>query len=260
MERYRGPDFDEMMPQVFAAIKALGGSGTVEEINRRTLDLLALPEEIRQYPHGDSDKSEVEYRLAWTRTYMKKFGILENSERGVWALTPKGQALETVDYKFVVNEVRRLSCLTLSHVIPVNVGADEPVADGVDVPDEIQSWRDKLRNVLYNLPPAAFERLTQRLLRESGFTQVEVTGRTGDGGIDGTGIIKLNGIVSFHMLSSANAIGAPCPPGKCATFAAPCRGAPTRGCSSRPAALPPRPSMRPTGWERRPSTSSTATS
>ena len=65
MERYRGPDFDEMMPQVFAAIKALGGSGTVEEINRRTLDLLALPEEIRQYPHGDSDKSEVEYRLAW---------------------------------------------------------------------------------------------------------------------------------------------------------------------------------------------------
>ena len=200
MERYRGPDFDEMMPQVFAAIKALGGSGTVEEINRRTLDLLALPEEIRQYPHGDSDKSEVEYRLAWTRTYMKKLGILENSERGVWALTPKGQALETVDYKFVVNEVRRLSCLTLSHVIPVNVGADEPVADGVDVPDEIQSWRDKLRNVLYNLPPAAFERLTQRLLRESGFTQVEVTGRTGDGGIDGTGIIKLNGIVSFHML------------------------------------------------------------
>lgn len=45
---------------------------------------------------------------------------------------------------------------------------------------------------------AAFK--SARLLRESGFTQVEVTGRTGDGGIDGTGIIKLNGIVSFHMI------------------------------------------------------------
>ena len=72
--------------------------------------------------------------------------------------------------------------------------------DGVDTPDEIQTWREKLKNVLKNLKPDAFERLTQRLLRESGFTQVKVTGKTGDGGIDGMGIIKLNGIISFHML------------------------------------------------------------
>ncbi|MFQ9984720.1 MAG: restriction endonuclease, partial [Lachnospiraceae bacterium] len=72
--------------------------------------------------------------------------------------------------------------------------------DGVDTPDEIQSWREKLKNVLLNLSPDAFERLTQRLLRESGFTHVKVTGKTGDGGIDGMGIVKLNGIVSFHML------------------------------------------------------------
>lgn len=50
-----------------------------------------------------------------------------------------------------------------------------------------------------NLKPDAFERLTQRLLRESGFTQVKVTGKTGDGGIDGTGIVKLNGIISFQI-------------------------------------------------------------
>ena len=72
--------------------------------------------------------------------------------------------------------------------------------DGVDTPDEKQSWREKLKNILLNLKPEAFERLTQRLLRESGFTQVKVTGKTGDGGIDGMGIVKLNGIISFHML------------------------------------------------------------
>ena len=77
---------------------------------------------------------------------------------------------------------------------------DSPENDGVDTPDEIQSLRDKLRNVLHNLLPDAFERLTQRILRESGFVQVQVTGRTGDGGIEGTGIIKLNGIISFHMI------------------------------------------------------------
>lgn len=82
----------------------------------------------------------------------------------------------------------------------INLDDGAPENDGIDIPDEIQSWRDKLKNILINLSPDAFERLSQRLLRESGFTQVEVTGRTGDGGIDGTGIIKLNGMISFHML------------------------------------------------------------
>jgi len=50
------------------------------------------------------------------------------------------------------------------------------------------------------LSPDAFERLAQRLLRESGFIQVEVTGRTGDGGIDGKGIARIHGFMSFHVI------------------------------------------------------------
>ena len=49
------------------------------------------------------------------------------------------------------------------------------------------------------LSPDAFERLVKRMLRESGFVQVEVTGRSGDGGIDGRGIVKIGGILSFHV-------------------------------------------------------------
>ena len=61
--------------------------------------------------------------------------------------------------------------------------------------------RDRLLTVLtQKLDPSAFERLVQRLLRESGFIQVEVTGRTGDGGIDGKGIAKIHGFMSFHVL------------------------------------------------------------
>ena len=72
--------------------------------------------------------------------------------------------------------------------------------DGVDQPDEAMGWREKLREVLLGMPPDAFERLTLRLLRESGFTQVEVTGKPNDHGVDGKGIIRLNGIMSFHMV------------------------------------------------------------
>ena len=62
------------------------------------------------------------------------------------------------------------------------------------------AFEDVVLNTILSLTPSAFERLTQRILRESGFVQVEVTGQTGDGGIDGKGIVKLNGIMSFHMM------------------------------------------------------------
>ncbi len=39
----------------------------------------------------------------------------------------------------------------------------------------------------------------KKILRESGFVQVEVTGKSGDGGIDGKGIVRMNGFISFHV-------------------------------------------------------------
>lgn len=70
---------------------------------------------------------------------------------------------------------------------------------GVEIPEEIKPWRKKLRNVLVNMNPYSFEKLTQRLLRECGFDDVRVTKKSGDGGIDGTGRLKINGIFSFNI-------------------------------------------------------------
>lgn len=191
----RVPPHQEMMPEIYQALQALGGSGTIKEIDEKTIELLQLPAEILEIPHGDSNKSEIEYRLAWARTYMKKVGILENSARGVWALTVQGRELTAIDPDAIVRQV-----WAMRQNQAENTNDDDLENDGIEVPDEIQSWRDKLKIVLQSMAPDAFERLTQRLLRESGFTQVKVTGKSGDGGIDGTGIVKLNGILSFHML------------------------------------------------------------
>ena len=57
-----------------------------------------------------------------------------------------------------------------------------------------------MHRVLLAMSPAAFERLIQRMLRESGFTHVQVTGKSGDGGIDGIGIARVSGLLSFHVL------------------------------------------------------------
>lgn len=194
------PAYNDMMCELFQAMKELGGSGTIREIDDKTIEILELPTETQEIMHGDSIKTEVEYRLAWTRTYMKKVGILENSSRGVWSLTTKGRELEKINPEEVVQKVREMTFLKTKDAHNINIEDGNLENDGVDIPDEIQSWREKLKNILFNLKPDAFERLTQRLLRESGFTQVKVTGKTGDGGIDGMGIVKLNGIISFRML------------------------------------------------------------
>jgi restriction system protein len=186
------PTFDAFMNPVIEALKDLGGSGTIEEINNKATEIASLSDEQLEVLH-DPEKggqTEVEYRLAWTRTYLKKYGVLDNSSRGVWALTPKGRQLGRVNPRAVRRFVQRQSK-------KAQVVLEKDSLEEVDVE---QSWRDELLNILLNMEPSAFERLVQRLLRESGFIQVEVTGRTGDGGIDGKGIMRLGGLLSFHVI------------------------------------------------------------
>jgi restriction system protein len=158
-----------------------------------------LSEEVLAQPH-DPDKSnqtEVAYRLAWARTYLKKFGLLENSTRGVWSLTPRAKEVDKLNPQEVVRAVRAAD---KKDAEAKGRGAAAPQDAPQDASPE-QEWKEKLHAILtQTLSPAAFERLVQRLLRESGFTQVEVTGRSGDGGIDGKGIARIHGLMSFHVL------------------------------------------------------------
>lgn len=186
------PTFDTLMNPLIEALKELGGSGTIEEINNRTTGIAGLSDGQLEVMHNPDKggRTEVEYRLAWTRTYLKKYGVLENSSRGIWALTPEGRRLDRVDPKTVRRFVQQRDK-------EARVPSD-PV--GLDEVDAETTWRDELLDILLKMEPSAFERLVQRLLRESGFIQVEVTGRTGDGGIDGKGIMRLGGLLSFQVI------------------------------------------------------------
>jgi restriction system protein len=192
MKRENIPTFDALMNPLIQALKSLGGSGTIEEIDNRVAEISGLSDDQLQVLHDPekSGQTEVEYRLAWTRTYLKKYGILENSSRGVWALTSKGSQIEKVNPQTVKRFVREQD--RLKRDVP---GEDENLKD-----DAEPSWRNELLATLQKMPSDAFERLTQRILRESGFIQVEVTGRSGDGGIDGKGIMRLGGLLSFHVI------------------------------------------------------------
>lgn len=101
--------FDDFMNPVIQALKALGGSGTIEEIDDRVVEILNIPTDQLDILHNPDKggKTEIGYRLHWTRTYLKKYGVIANSARGVWSLTPKGSTLELVDPKEVVRFVKQ---------------------------------------------------------------------------------------------------------------------------------------------------------
>jgi restriction system protein len=184
-----------MFAPTIQALQNLGGSATTDEIYEKVVEILKLNDDVLELPHGDSSQTEVEYRLAWSRTYLKKYGLLQNSARGVWSLTSTTVRHEDIDPKEIVRKVKETHKKSGLKKRSTEIG-DEVVEEVVQ---EI-SWHEKLRQVLISLEPSAFERLTQRLLRESGFVQVSVTGKSGDGGIDGVGIARVNGFLSFHVM------------------------------------------------------------
>lgn len=194
------PTFDDFLKPVVQALIELGGSGTNEEINERVFQIGNISEEVLSIPHNEEGSiGEVDYRIGWTKTYLKKFGLLENSSRGVWALARPDIMVSEIYPELIVKTVRENERKKKSE----QGSQKADTSDLTEVEDAIENeeeWRETLLNVLYGITPAAFERLTQRILRESGFSQVEVTGKTGDGGIDGKGIVRISGFLSFHVI------------------------------------------------------------
>lgn len=187
------PNYDKLVEATFTALKNLGGSGKNDEINEEATRLLNLPDEVLDITHSDSSSmSEINYRLAWARTLLKNYGAIENSARCVWSITPNFSNINTVDGDYINKNYHKKQ-------LPKNISEEQMEENGVEVPEEIKPWRKKLHNILINMNPYSFEKLSQRLLRECGFEDVHVTKKSGDGGIDGTGRLKINGIFSFNI-------------------------------------------------------------
>jgi len=185
------PKHTALFNPLIKALRKLGGSASIQELENAVGRDLQLSEADMGEIHK-GNQTRLSYNLAWARTYLKKYGILENSVRGVWALTEKGNSTEAVNPSDVIALVQQQSRIERE---------SEEEAEDIEalLPSELR-WQDVALDALKSMQPDAFERLCQRVLRESGFIQVEVTGRSGDGGIDGRGVVKLGGILSFHVI------------------------------------------------------------
>lgn len=171
------PLYQALLWPTLQALNQMGGSGTIQEIMEHVIAIAGFSEEQQSILHNGGPGTEIGYRLAWARTYLKKVTALENSQRGVWAITSYGRTLTESDMRVIPTKVRAMS----PPKSRTSKGIQGKMADDPKISEEIlreQSpqisstvfveWRNALLDVLLNMHPSGFERLCRRLLLESG--------------------------------------------------------------------------------------------
>jgi restriction system protein len=189
--RFFGPLLD--------ALRGLGGSGTPDEVVERIARDLKVSDAVQNelLPSG---QPRFRNQVAWARFYLVREGLLDSSKRGVWSLTERGRStfLSLDQSREIFQKWVRVFQEQRRAKAEKPEPPEEVVAEGTGATPN--DYRAAALALLLQLPPSGFERLAQRLLREAGFTQVVVTGSTGDGGIDGYGTLQVNPLVSFKVL------------------------------------------------------------
>jgi len=192
-ENTTGPQFIKYMSPTIAAIKAMGGSGTVQEINawiiqEENISEQELAEKLK------SGASKILNLFAWARVYLGKFLIVSTDGKGIWSLTENG-----------INEVySRPDFLEMFKAVQLKMREDRKIKEIGPIiepsEDVLMTLADEILGEIKKLPPSGFENLCQRILRDCGFTEVHVTGKSGDRGIDGIGILKLNSLIGTKVI------------------------------------------------------------
>lgn len=194
-----GPRFVRYFGPVVNALNELGGSARPVEVRDKVAENLKLSEKV-QSETLPSGTARFDNQIAWARFYLARAGIIDSSRRGVWTLTEKGRTSAQMGHAEALAIFRHVQSEVSSGK---REGDQDPASGENGAPPEnlpAQDHRGKVFETLHALPPSGFERFCQRLLRESGFEEVTVTGRSGDGGIDGIGILKANALVSFKVV------------------------------------------------------------
>ena len=197
MKQAKGPEFIRFFRPILELLLESGGTSTPSEIVDRSIEI-AKVSESEQEAVNKNGQSRIKNQVHWARQYLVWADYLDSSKRGVWTLTDKGRSVDInkLNPLEVFKSVQKKRFQAKRSEKQKAPSADEPLPEDLEIKDH----RTRLIELIRSLSPEGFERLSQRLLRESGFQHVTVTGRAGDGGIDGIGTLQVNPFVSFNVL------------------------------------------------------------
>lgn len=182
------------------ALRDLGDSGRPREVSARIARNLNLSDQVLDETLK-SGGSKFHNQVAWARQYLVWEGLLDSSRHGTWTLTEKGRAahLDENNAREIFLKWVAIHAANRKQKQEDSPEEDAPVTTSAEPESQEETTLDLL-STLRTLSPRGFEKVCRELLRESGFENVEVTGGSADGGIDGYGTLEINPFVSFRVL------------------------------------------------------------
>jgi restriction system protein len=197
----KGPKFLQYWIPVIEELKESGGAGATSEIIDRVIERMNISEDELDITLK-SGASKVRNQIQFARLYLVKSELIDSSTRGLWKLTEKG-----FDSKLNEDKVYRLFKKVQKTLIENRKAAKNKNQKDYECENEFENeevndetHQSIVLNILKKLTPKGFELICKRLLTEIGIENVQIIGRPNDHGIDGTGIIRLNDVVSFTVI------------------------------------------------------------
>ena len=197
------PKWDDLMWETLQALRDMPMPVTINAASDAVSDRLNLTDDQRSIPSHDQRWSYVRFQVGFIMSALKGIGALDQPKRRLYNLTADGTDLskEEMVHRHIrrnqeIREKKRARKATVD--APVDPDEADGTAEGNQPSEHEFSWRQELLEALKNLSPAAFEQLAAALLEAADFDEVEVTGRSGDGGIDGIGVYHPSGLISFR--------------------------------------------------------------
>lgn len=191
----KGPKFLKYINPILLALQSNGGAGNSSSIIDKVVESLGIKEEDLEQVTSNG-QSRIRNQIQWARFYLFKAGLIDNSQRGIWRLTNEG-----LEASLSENDVYKLFKGVQDSVKKTpNKESKKEEIFFEEIPTEDEEHSSSLLSLIQNLSPSGFEKLCKRLLTEIGINEISITGGTGDQGIDGKGIVKLNDVVSLNIV------------------------------------------------------------
>ena len=193
--KMKGPEFLKYIKPVLTTLQENGGAGNSSSVVEQVIEKLGISDEELGETTSNG-QSRIRNQIQWARFYLFKADLIDNSQRGIWRLSNVGLEKNLSDndvyllFKGVQENVKKLPV-----VIPkkTELKFEEDTTE-----DEEHSLG--LLNRIQSMPASGFEKLCKRLLTEIGINDITIKGGSGDQGIDGKGLVKLNDVVSLNIV------------------------------------------------------------
>ncbi|MEU6250447.1 restriction endonuclease [Glycomyces sp. NPDC047010] len=222
------PTMWELLFPVLDALRRLGGTASNPQIDEAVIASERYSK-AQLETVGSNGRELIPYRMAWARSYLKKAGLLESTERAVWTVTERGDAIgvdEMLQLVKAVSDRSRGEEVQKGRSVSIVTVPDDSVDNVEQLAEYLSQWHrlvgESLLDQLLRQPPEFLERVIVDLLAAMGYSGSDGWSKTlggrSDGGVDGVVIEDQLGLRKLYCQAKRYAKSRPIGPGDIRDF------------------------------------------